>query len=72
MARKMHFTAPACGFSIWDLFQFSFCSNHIAGAPGCWVSRDFSKLKCVKRFSVNFSFDAATRAGMKIQLIEIK
>ncbi|OBU11748.1 hypothetical protein AYY17_03330 [Morganella psychrotolerans] len=58
LSRKTHYTAPACGFWVWNLFQFSFCSNHTAGVRGCWVSSDFSKLKCVKRFSVNFSFSA--------------
>jgi len=46
--RKMHYTAPACGFWIDKIFQFSFSTNHLANPRQYWLFAEKTELKKLK------------------------
>ncbi|MRM13847.1 hypothetical protein GJJ29_21905 [Enterobacter cloacae subsp. dissolvens] len=53
---KSHYTAPACGFWIINIFQFYFSSNRTARPHQCWRLCGKAKLKTMKRISLFFTF----------------
>ncbi|HDT2263157.1 hypothetical protein [Enterobacter asburiae] len=62
---KSHYTAPACGFWIIEIFQFSFSSNQTARPRHCWRPSGKSKLKTLKRISLFFTFKDLRRIEQK-------
>ncbi|ENE9205742.1 TPA: hypothetical protein I9236_001483 [Citrobacter freundii] len=53
--QKRHYTAPACGFWIDKIFQFSFPTNQTAGQRQFWLIAGNLQLKKLKGISVIFS-----------------
>ena len=60
---KSHYTAPACGFWIVEIFQFYFSSNQTARQRQCWWLCEKTELKTLKRISVFFIFMNLLRIG---------
>jgi len=57
LRQKSHYTAPACGFWIVEIFQFYFSSNQTASPHHYWGLCGKPELKRLKRISVIFSFE---------------
>jgi hypothetical protein len=70
--RKLHYTAPACAFCVGNFFQFLISTNQPARPRRVWGSARKTKLKRLKRISVNFSFPDLRRIEGKLQSYEFK
>ncbi|EOW3095215.1 hypothetical protein ACOVHS_001643 [Shigella flexneri] len=68
--QKRHYTAPACGFWIDIIFQFSFSTKQSARPRHGWRLRRKPELKRMKEISVFFSEKDLSRIGCFFQLIE--
>ncbi|UEQ08252.1 MULTISPECIES: hypothetical protein [Pectobacterium] len=61
MRQNRRYTAPACGFRIIKIFQFSFSTNQPASPRRYWAGAFRCQLKSLKRISAFFSFGVFCR-----------
>ncbi|EKF5349695.1 TPA: hypothetical protein SHX74_000581 [Escherichia coli] len=64
--QKRHYTAPACGFWIDKIFQFSFSTNVSVRQRHCWRLAGELPLKRLKRISSFFSCQDRMKIKFKL------